>query len=94
MIVKWLLDALSWAIAGLVTGLDAVIPDPPGWVTSGLGQVSELYGHAAEFGAWIPVDLALTILAFVLAIQLAVTGMLLVRMAISYTTFGGGVVSK
>lgn len=94
MIVKWVVDALSWALAGLLSVLDALIPDPPAWVTTGLGQVPDLYEHAADFGAWIPVNLALTVFAFVIGAQLVVTGMMVVRVAISYLTFGGGVVSK
>lgn len=93
MIVKWLLDAVSYVIGAALSGAAALVPAPPSWVAAGLGQVSSLYARAGDFSTWIPVGLALTLVSWTLAAQGITVVLKLIRMGISYATFGGGAVA-
>lgn len=93
MIVKWLIDAISYVIGGICSGLAALVPAPPAWVAQGMSQVATVYNKAGLFDNWIPVALAFTIVSWLLAAQLIAVGMRLLRVAISYLSFGGGAVS-
>jgi hypothetical protein len=93
MIIKWLLDALSFVIGGAMSGVAALVPEPPSWVDSGLGQLSDLFASASDFSVWIPIPLALTLVAWMVAAQGAAMVMKLIRIGVSYATFGGGAVA-
>lgn len=93
MIVKWLVDLVSSVLGTLMSGVAALVPDVPSWVPTGLTKVGDVYEHASEFSAWIPVGLAVTIVLWLLAAQVIVIGMKLVRVAVSYVTLGGGAVA-
>jgi hypothetical protein len=93
MIVKWLVDMVSTVIGTALSGIAALVPAPPSWVADGMGQLSQLYDKAGSFSAWIPVGLALTLGGWIIGAQVVVVGLRLVRMAISYATFGGGAVT-
>jgi len=93
MIVKWLLDLLSFLIGGVMQGISALVPDPPSWVGPGMAQLANVYDKAGQFDNWIPVALALTVVGWILSAMAIAAGMRLARVAISYVTLGGGAVS-
>lgn len=93
MIIKWIVDAFTIVLGGILSGIGSLVPSPPGWVTSGMGQLANVYEKAGEFDHWIPVGLALTIVGWLLAAQIIAAVMRLTRVAISYVTLGGGAVA-
>ncbi|RNL65731.1 hypothetical protein EFK50_01395 [Nocardioides marmoriginsengisoli] len=93
MIIKWLLDAFTIVLGGILSGLEALVPDPPGWVSSGMAQLANVYDKAGLFDTWIPVALALTLVGWILAAHAIAAIMRLTRVAASYATLGGGAVA-
>lgn len=88
MIVELLLGVLFLFLRGVI----ALFPDgdPPAWVDDGAGMLGQLVGYASGLGAWIPFQLAGTVLAAVLVCMVAGFGIKLVRIVASFLTAGGG----
>ncbi|HET9877369.1 MAG TPA: hypothetical protein VFQ37_16675 [Mycobacterium sp.] len=92
-----LIDAVIKVVAGVISsvlvGLGTIVPEPPQWVFDGLSIVGWLVDQAQAFDTWLPVDVALSVIGWVLAVNVTVALMKLARVVISYVTFGGGAVA-
>lgn len=86
----------EWAVGKLVDLLSFIIgllPDGPdsGSITSGYGSaMSEVVGHAATVGNWVPWGAFSTALTFVLAGLGFSFVVKITRIALSFITVGGG----
>lgn len=81
--------ALAFAILRGIVGL-LPTDDPPEWLDDGAGYVSTVLAKGAGLGAWIPFQLAGTVLAAVLACVAIGFTIKLVRIVASFFTAGGG----
>jgi hypothetical protein len=85
-----LLSLLFSLLNGFLDLLAHLVPPPPSFIVSGLNYLPEIYGWASAFDSWIPVNFALGAVAWMVGVQFATMGLKLLRMFISYATFGGG----
>jgi hypothetical protein len=88
MIVKWLVDALSWAVAALLD----LLPDwtPPDGLTGAASLVGEWLGSAAALGNWVPLGIVVSCIGALFAAWLVHMGIRFGRIAASFLTAGGG----
>lgn len=88
MIVQWFLQALT-AVVAFMLGLLPTIA-VPSWLTTAGSAVSTVLGYASTMGAWIPLDVGLTVVGAFLSCLAASFGIKLVRIVLSFFTAGGG----
>lgn len=90
MIIDAIFNLIIDIVSGLITGILALLPDPPAWLGEGTTKLGWLLGHLYAFDAWIPVTLAMSCAGLVISIWLVAVTIDLIRMAVSYFAMGGG----
>ena len=88
MIVEWALTVVSAVMKGMLD----LIPDVavPGWLTDAGGLFGTLVGYTTSLSSWAPITLGAAIGGLLLA-SLAISFLIkVVRIVISFVTFGGG----
>lgn len=88
MITEWLVGLLGSLVRGLLSGLPAF--DPPDWFVNSGTAFQSIFGVADSMGAWLPVSLAFTVAAALLACIVIGFGIKVVRIVASFVTLGGG----
>jgi len=88
MIADAVISVFVWIIKAVV----GLLPTgaAPAWLDDGAGYMAEIFGLVSGLGAWVPVSLAVTVVAAVLAC--VVIGFLIkvIRIVASFLTAGGG----
>lgn len=90
MIIDAIFTVFASIVMFLLTVPFALIPPPPDWVVTAVTEALELIDHAYAMDHWIPVSLALTVVTAVLAAYVAAATIGVVRLIVSYLTFGSG----
>lgn len=88
MIIEWLLGALSFVVEHIFS----VMPNipVPGWFTGSLQALHGLFAAAMTMGVWIPIPLALSVMALLFTAMFGGAVIKLVRIIASFLTAGGG----
>ena len=88
MIVEWFLGVVK-AIAEGVFSVMPVIP-VPGWFTGAGTAIAGLFSAALSMGVWIPIPLALNVMAVLFMAMMGGALIKLARIIASFLTAGGG----
>ncbi len=88
MITKLLLTLLASVVSGVVSAFPSI--PVPGWAQGLAGQIQSVANQAQGLGYWLPVNLAFTVVAVVIAARLVGYSIKLVRIVASFFTAGGG----
>ena len=85
-------DAILSFFGGILHTIMSALPviQVPGWLASGSGAVSTVFGFVGSMGVWFPGGLALSVIGALLAVWLVGFGIKIARIVISLFTFGGG----
>lgn len=88
MIVEWFLSV----VVSIWEALTGALPsfDPPAWLTDSDGLVTDILGYTTSMGAWVPMDVGLTVFAAILLCMVIGFGIKIVRIVASFLTAGGG----
>jgi hypothetical protein len=90
VIIGAILAVFKAVIRLLLAPLWLLIPAPPSWVTDHLDEAAQVWSIIGSFETWIPVSLTFTIATAVVATIIIGWAVGLVRVIVSYFTFGGG----
>lgn len=90
MITELLLSFFKAMITGFMQLLLGWIPPPPTWAMQGVNAAAEVWSVARSFDHWLPITLAFAVMGGVFAAWLAMVLVGIVRVVVSYFTFGGG----
>ena len=88
MIVQWFMTALQ-AVFDKIFSVMPVM-DPPAWFTGAGAAIGSLFGAAASMGVWIPIPLALNVMAVLFTAMFGGAIIKLARIVASFLTAGGG----
>jgi len=84
------IQALGWVLHAVLAGMLAPLQlIPQSWL-DGMHQLGPVFDAAGSMSAWIPITLAVSIGSVILVTWGISMGLQLVRMILSYLTFGGG----
>jgi hypothetical protein len=88
VIVQWFMQAVN----GLISGIFSVMPPlpVPAWFTGAGTALANLFGAATSMGVWIPIPLALNVMATLFAAMFGGALIKLGRIVLSFLTAGGG----
>lgn len=88
MIVEWFLGAIQAVAAGIFD----LMPDiaVPGWFTGAGNAIAGLFTAASSMGVWIPIPLALNVMAVLFMAMMGGALIKLGRIIASFLTAGGG----
>lgn len=88
MIIQWALAAIASVVNTIFT---AMPPLPvPAWFTGAGVSLANLFGAAGSMGVWIPVALALNVMALLFSAMFGGAFIKLARSIASFLTGGGG----
>jgi hypothetical protein len=90
MIIDAIIGIFASIVGGILDGLSALLPGPPSWAGSAFASAAEVYGYVDSMSYWVPVGLALSLGAAIGVAYLFMVTAGVVRMVLSYLTFGGG----
>jgi len=88
MIVQWFMTAAQTVIDTIFSAMPDI--PVPAWFTGAGNALSGLFSAAASMGVWIPIPLALNVMATLFAAMMGGAIIKLVRIIASFLTAGGG----
>jgi hypothetical protein len=88
VIIQWFMAAVS-ALIGKVFSIMPPLPVPE-WFTGSMAAIGSLFSAASSMGVWIPVPLALTVMAVIFTSMFGGAMIKLARSILSLMSGGGG----